>query len=69
MVVPVCETGFALAAFLSLILNLLLPEEIEYEETPELTANTVDERDDKEEWARINKSKAPESGEEKGIEP
>ena len=53
----VCETGFALAAFLSLFLNLILPEEIEDEETPELTANTIDEADDREEWARIDKSK------------
>jgi len=40
-------------AFLSLILNLILPEEIEDEETPELTANTADDEDDKEEWQRI----------------
>ncbi len=53
-----CETGFALAAFLSLFLNLILPEEIEDEELPELTANTIDEQDDKEEWARIKHTKA-----------
>lgn len=47
------ETGFAVTAFLSLILNLILPEEIEDEETPELTANTADDEDDKEEWQRI----------------
>ena len=45
-----------MTAFLSLLLNLILPEEIEDEETPELTANTVDEADDREEWARINRS-------------
>lgn len=49
----VMETGFAVTAFLSLILNLILPEEIEDEETPELTANTADDEDDKEEWQRI----------------
>ncbi|KAF2718625.1 Xanthine/uracil permease [Polychaeton citri CBS 116435] len=59
----VMETGFALAGFLALILNLILPEEIEDDETPELTANTVDEADDKEEWDHINKgSKAAENG-------
>lgn len=49
----VMETGFAVTAFLSLILNLILPEEIEDEETPELTANMADEEDDREEWRRI----------------
>ena len=36
------ETGFAVTAFLALILNWALPEEIEDEETPELTANAAD---------------------------
>ncbi len=62
-----CETGFALAAFLALFLNLVLPEEIEDEETPELTADTADDQDDREEWARINKSKGPEDGREKEV--
>jgi hypothetical protein len=53
----VCETGFALTAFSNLILNLILPEEIEDEETPELTANDVDEKKDDEEWARIRQGK------------
>lgn len=47
------ETGFAVVAFLALLLNLLLPEEDEDEDIPELTANTADERDDAEEWDRI----------------
>lgn len=47
------ETGFALTAFVNLILNLLLPEEIEDEETPELTANEADEPGDRAEWDRI----------------
>jgi NCS2 family nucleobase:cation symporter-2 len=51
------ETGFAVTAFLTLILNLVLPEEIEDEETPEITANEVDERADEQEWNRIRKSK------------
>lgn len=53
----VMETGFAVTAFLSVILNLILPEEIEDEEIPELTANDADELDDREEWNRINKGK------------
>lgn len=56
----VMETGFAVTAFLSVFLNLILPEEIEDEETPELTANDADVADDKEEWDRINKGKAHE---------
>ncbi|ORY09491.1 permease family-domain-containing protein [Clohesyomyces aquaticus] len=49
----IMETGFAVTAFLNLILNLILPEEIEDEETPELTANDADDAADKEEWNRI----------------
>ncbi|KAK5138227.1 hypothetical protein LTR08_004923 [Meristemomyces frigidus] len=60
----VLETGFAVTAFLSVILNLILPEEIEDEETPELTANEADEQDDKEEWDRINRGKQAESSED-----
>jgi NCS2 family nucleobase:cation symporter-2 len=47
------ETGFAVTAFVNLLLNLILPEEIEDEETPELTADAADEAKDEEEWARI----------------
>ena len=65
-IVLVMETGFAVAAFLALILNLLLPEEIEDEETPELTANTADEQDDREEWRQIRKSKEADSPSEDG---
>lgn len=50
------ETGFAITAFLSLVLNLIIPEEIEDEETPEFTANEVDESADRQEWNRIRKS-------------
>ncbi|KAF2734571.1 Xanthine/uracil permease [Polyplosphaeria fusca] len=53
----VLETGFAVAAFIALILNLVLPEEIEDEETPELTANDADDAADKEEWAHIKHAK------------
>lgn len=48
------ETGFAVTAFLSLILNLILPEEEEDEETPELTANEYDDAADAAEWERIH---------------
>lgn len=58
----VLETGFAVTAFLALFLNLFLPEEIEDEEIPELTANMADEPDDREEWARINKGKEAAAG-------
>lgn len=50
------ETGFAVTAFLALFLNLILPEEIEDEETPELTADTADEEKDQEEWNKIRRS-------------
>lgn len=63
----VMETGFAVTGFLALILNLILPEEIEDEEVPELTANEVDEKADEEEWARIQRGKAePDADHEKG---
>lgn len=58
----VMETGFAIVALVTLVLNLVLPEEIEDEETPELTANEVDEGKDQEEWERIRRGK--EVGEE-----
>lgn len=58
----VLETGFAVTAFLALILNLILPEEIEDEETPELTANVADDADDAEEWNRIHGKVNAESG-------
>ncbi|KAK3111295.1 hypothetical protein LTR53_013591 [Teratosphaeriaceae sp. CCFEE 6253] len=57
----VLETGFAVTAFLALILNLILPAEIEDDEIPELTANTADDEDDQQEWNRINKGKEAEA--------
>lgn len=65
-IVLVMETGFAVAAFLALVLNLLLPEEIEDEETPELSANTADEQDDREEWRQIRKNKEADDPSEDG---
>ncbi|KAG9579175.1 Xanthine/uracil permease, partial [Aureobasidium melanogenum] len=54
-IVLVMEQGFAVAAFVALILNLILPEEIEDEEIPELTANTIDAPADEEEWRHIRR--------------
>ena len=45
-IVLVLETGFAIVAFINLVLNLVLPEEIEDEETPELEADEADEADE-----------------------
>lgn len=49
----VMETGFAVTAFLSLFLNLAIPEEAD-DDAVETTANTVD-ADDKKEWERIRR--------------
>ncbi|KAF2705661.1 Xanthine/uracil permease [Pleomassaria siparia CBS 279.74] len=54
----VLETGFAVTAFVNLVLNLVLPEEIEDEETPELTANDIDDAADKEEWNKIQRGQS-----------
>jgi uracil-xanthine permease len=48
----VLETGFAVVAFVTLILNLVLPEEIE-DEIPELTAEEQEEVADRQEWERV----------------
>jgi hypothetical protein len=50
----VMETGFAVTAFLSLIMNLLLPEEIE-DEAMDITANTADAADDESNWEHIRR--------------
>jgi uracil-xanthine permease len=60
----ILETGFAIVAFVTLALNLLLPEDIEDDEIPELTANEADEPADREEWARIRKGQG--KGSEEG---
>ena len=54
----IMETGFAVTAFMSVILNLIIPEENEDEEVPELTAATVDEDADKAEWDHIRRKSA-----------
>lgn len=68
----VCETGFALTAFLAIFLNLVLPEEVEDDVVDEIvegknTVNTMDEEADRQEWARIERGKAGdvEEGKEK----
>jgi uric acid-xanthine permease len=48
------ETGFAVTAFLSLILNLVIPEEID-DEVVDITANNADASDDEKEWERIRR--------------
>jgi uracil-xanthine permease len=63
-IILIMETGFALVAFVNVVLNLILSEEIEDEETPELTANDVDEQRDEQEWARIRAGHA--KGSEEG---
>ncbi|KAK6364849.1 hypothetical protein LTS17_011753 [Exophiala oligosperma] len=50
----VCETGFAVTAFLSLFLNLFIPEEVD-DDAVNTTANQVDEVDDDKEWQRIQR--------------
>jgi NCS2 family nucleobase:cation symporter-2 len=61
-IVLILETGFAVVALVNVILNLVMPEEIEDEETPELTANEVDAPADKEEWARVRKGASDAEG-------
>ena len=55
-IVLVMETGFAVTAFLALILNLILPEEVE-DEAIDITANNADVPDDQEEWRQIRGEK------------
>lgn len=50
----VMETGFAVTAFLALLLNLILPEELDDEATA-ITADVVDERADAQEWEQIRR--------------
>ncbi|KAI9663035.1 MAG: hypothetical protein M1821_008083 [Bathelium mastoideum] len=60
----VMEQGFAVTAFLALILNLIIPEEIEDDEAVETTVNDKDADADEQEWTRIkgkgNDGTAPE---------
>ena len=60
-IVLVMETGFAVTAFLAIILNLVLQEEIE-DEAASITANVVDDEDDREEWKQIKHGKGDRMG-------
>lgn len=53
----VCESGFAICAFISLILNLLLPEEFD-DEAVDITADTADVEKDEQEWEKIRRPSA-----------
>lgn len=53
------QEGFALTAVICLILNLIIPEEIEDEETPELTADLNDVAKDEAEWGRLHSVAQP----------
>ena len=55
-IILVLETGFAVTAFLSILLNLILPEEIEDETAPSITANDIDAPADADEWRRIRQN-------------
>ncbi|KAI8931276.1 hypothetical protein NX059_011620 [Plenodomus lindquistii] len=57
----VLQTGFAIVALVTVILNLWLPEEIE-DDIPELTANEMDESADGEEWNKMKAAKESEVG-------
>ncbi len=67
-IVLVMETGFAVAAFLAIFLNLFLKEEIE-DETAGITADETDVAKDRAEWARIEKHHdSSRTGKDDGIE-
>lgn len=48
------ETGFAVTAFLALLLNLVTPEEAN-DEVVDITADNEDASDDEKEWERIRR--------------
>ena len=56
-----------MTAFIAVILNLALTEEIE-DEAASITANEADAADDQEEWARIKRGQDEEIGEKRGPE-
>jgi len=69
-IVLVMESGFALTALIAVILNLMLPEEIEDEEIPDITADVVDVEADNREWGRVHSVSAPrKASHEAGIPP
>lgn len=46
-----------MTAFICLILNLVLPEEVEDEETQDFSASELNEVADEQEWRRIQRGK------------
>jgi hypothetical protein len=64
------ESGFALTALIAVILNLILPEEIEDEEIPDITADVIDVDADNREWGRVHSVSVPrKASHEEGIPP
>lgn len=61
-IVLVLQTGFAVTAFIAIVLNLTLEEEIE-DEARSITANEVDREADEEEWRRIQMGRTEGKGE------
>ena len=55
-IVLVMETGFAVTGFLAMLLNLILPEELE-DETVSITADETNKLDDQREWEEIRGKK------------
>jgi xanthine/uracil permease len=57
----VCETGFAVVAFVTVLLNLLLPEEIG-EDAEEITAEAEEDASTERDWERVQTGGKRESG-------
>jgi xanthine/uracil permease len=65
----VCETGFAVVAFVTVLLNLLLPEEIG-EDAEEISAEADEDAEAERDWGRVQAGGKRESGSGSGeIEP
>jgi xanthine/uracil permease len=58
----VLETGFAVVAFVTVLLNLLLPEEIEEEDAQEITADADEDASTERDWERVQAGGKRESG-------
>jgi hypothetical protein len=68
--VVVITDVLALTAILALFLNLILPEEIEDEEIPDITADVVDVDADNREWGRLHSVSGPrKASHDEGIPP
>ena len=66
-IVLVMETGFAVTGFLSMFLNLVLPEDVE-DETVSITANDADAANDQAEWDKIRRHSAKGVSDEESAE-